>query len=396
MRTVGTVVRGIRTGIIKEGDNLVDIVVKSLLNASKEENFSIKDKDIIGITEAVVAISERNYATIDQIAKDVKNKYPDGEVGIVFPTPVSRNRFALILKGVARASKKIFLQFSYPDDHVGNCLFPQGLLEQYNISSVSDTIDEEKYDELFGNVNHIFTGINYVNYFRELVNDENCEIEIFLSNNPKEMLKHTSNILVGDVHDREKYKKLYKENQAKIVYGTDDLLKESVDGSGYNSKYGLLGSNKATEEKVKMFPETGDKLVKNIQEKIFNETGKKVEVLVYGDGAFKDPVGKIWELADPVVSPAYTEGLIGTPNELKLKYLYDNKYHDLDQDSLNEAIRVEIKNKDQDLKGSMVSQGTTPRQLTDLIGSLCDLTSGSGDKGTPVVYIQGYFDNYAD
>ncbi len=396
MRNVGTVVRGIRTGIIRENDPLAKIVAESILRASESDNFEIKDRDIIGITEAVVAISQGNYATIDQVAKDVKTKYPDGEIGIVFPTPVSRNRFALILKGVARGSKKVFIQFSYPDDHVGNSLFDLDLLDKYNINPGIDVIDEQTYDQLFGNVNHIFTGVNYVNYFRELVRAEDCEVKIFLSNDPKEMLKHTSNILVGDVHDRNKYKQLYKNNKAKIVFGTDDILKSSVDGSGYNSKYGLLGSNKATEEKLKLFPENGEKLVEEVQKIIYDATGKRVEVLVYGDGAFKDPVGKIWELADPVVCPAFTSGLSGTPNELKLKYLYDNKYRDLKEEELNQAIRNEIMHKDKDLKGNMASQGTTPRQLTDLIGSLCDLTSGSGDKGTPVVYIQGYFDSYAD
>lgn len=396
MRTVGTVVRGIRTGVIKEGDNLVDIVVSSIITSSQEEGFKIRNKDIIGVTEAVLAISDGNYASIDQIAKDVKNKYFDGEVGIVFPTPVSRNRFALILKGIARGCKKVYIQFSYPDDHVGNNLFDPELLEKYQINSDDDIIDENKFDELFATTSHVFTGINYVNYFREVVKAEGCNVEIFLANKPNVILEYTKNILIGDVHDRDKYKKYYRDHGALVVYGTDDLLKESISGSGYNQKYGLLGSNKATEEKVKLFPKNGDDFVVSIQNKMLELTGKKIEVLVYGDGAFKDPVGKIWELADPVVSPAFTSGLIGTPNELKLKFLYDNKYRNLNGPELNNAIKNEIKNKEEDLKGKMVSQGTTPRQLTDLIGSLCDLTSGSGDKGTPVVYIQGYFDNYAD
>lgn len=395
MRTVGTVVRGIRTPIIKEKDDLVKIVVDSVIKASENEPFIIKDKDIIGITEAVVAISEGNYATMDQIAKDVIKKYPEGIVGVVFPTPVSRNRFALILKGVARASKKIYLLLHYPEDEVGNALFNPDLVEKHNLNPFSDVLDEKKYNELFGQEKHLFTGVNYIEYFKELVNNENCEIEFIFGNNPEEILKYTNNILVASVHTREKLKNFYKKNKA-VVFGTDEILRNSVDGSGYNSKYGLLGSNKATEEKVKLFPEHGNIVVKEVQKKIFDLTGKKVEVLVYGDGAFKDPVGKIWELADPVVSPAYTDGLIGTPNELKLKYLSDNKFALLHGEELAEAIRNEIKNKEVDLKGSMASQGTTPRQLTDLIGSLCDLTSGSGDKGTPVIYIQGYFDNYAD
>lgn len=395
MRTVGTVIRGIRTPIIKESDDLILIVVNSVINSAKQEPFKIKDHDIIGITEAVVAIAEGNYATVDQITRDIKNKFKDGIVGIVFPTPVSRNRFSLILKGVARASKKIYMQMSYPEDEVGNNLFNPDLLEKYQINPYSDVLDETKYKELFGQEKHIFTGINYVDFFRELVNNEDCEIEFIFSNNKETILNYTKNILVSSVHSRAKLKEYYQEN-ADISYGLDDILNKSISGSGYNSKYGLLGSNKATEERVKMFPEHGEKIITGIQEKIKELTGKTVEVLVYGDGAFKDPVGKIWELADPVVSPFFTKGLTGKPNEIKLKYLSDNKYAKLKGDELASAIKKEIKNKESDLTGKMESQGTTPRQLTDLIGSLCDLTSGSGDKGTPVVYIQGYFDSYAD
>lgn len=395
MRTVGTVVRGIRTPIIKEHDDLIKIVVDSVMNASLNEPFTIKDHDIIGITEAVVAIAEGNYATVDQIALDIKDKYKDGIVGIVFPTPVSRNRFSLILKAVARASKKIYMQMHYPEDEVGNHLFDPDLLEKHQINPYSDVIEEDKFNELFGQEKHIFTGINYIEFFKELVNNEDCEILFIFSNNKETILNYTKNILVSSVHSREKLKKYYQET-ADISYGLDDILNKSISGSGYNSKYGLLGSNKTTEERVKMFPEHGEKIISGIQDKIKELTGKTVEVLVYGDGAFKDPVGKIWELADPVVSPFFTKGLTGKPNEIKLKYLSDNKYAKLKGNELASAIKNEIKNKDQDLTGKMESQGTTPRQLTDLIGSLCDLTSGSGDKGTPVVYIQGYFDSYAD
>ncbi len=395
MRNVGTVVRGIRTPIIKENDNLVQIVVDSIINASESENFAIRDKDIIGITEAVVGITEGNYATIDQIAEDVRNKYPSGEIGIVFPTPVSRNRYAPILKGIARASKKIYMLMRYPDDEVGNCLFDPLLLEKYNINPGIDVINESDYIKMFGQEKHIFTGVNYIEYFRDLVKSEDCEIEFVFSNNPNEILKYTKNILISSVHERNKIKKELVAF-SDIIYGLDDLMNKSIQGSGYNSKYGLLGSNKSTEEKIKLFPEHGDKLVLDVQTEIKKKTGKVVEVLIYGDGAFKDPVGHIWELADPVVSPAFTDGLIGTPNEIKLKYLSDNKYNNLKGEQLKNAIIEEIKSKGEDLLGQEVSLGTTPRQLTDLIGSLCDLTSGSGDKGTPVIYIQGYFDNYAD
>ena len=396
MRTVGTTVRGIRTPVIKEGDDLANIVVDSLLKASDTEKFSFEDKDIVAITEAVVGITEGNYATIDEIAADIQNKYPTKELGIVFPTPVSRNRYALILKGIARACNKITMLLRYPDDEVGNCLFNEELIEKYNLNPYVDVLNEEQYRKYFGEEIHIFTGVNYVNYFKELVNNENCEIEFVFSNRPDVILDYTKDILVSSIHDRFKIKKLLKNNGANIVFGTDDILTSSINGSGYNSKYGLLGSNKSTEERVKLFPEHGDVLVNKVQQLLKEKTGKNIEVMVYGDGAFKDPVGKIWELADPVVSPAYTSGLEGTPNELKLKYLSDNKFSTLKGEELIKAMKDEIKSKDDNLKGKMESQGTTPRRYTDLIGSLCDLTSGSGDKGTPVVYIKGYFDNYSN
>ncbi|NLI62407.1 MAG: F420-0--gamma-glutamyl ligase [Methanosarcinaceae archaeon] len=394
MRRVGTVARGIRTPIIKEGDDLVKIVVDSVLKAAEIENFVIKNRDIIGVTEAVLAISEKNYATVDQIAFDISRKFPKGVTGVVFPTPVSRNRFGNILKGIARGSKKIYLQFSFPHDEVGNSLFDENLLEKHNIS-VTDKIDEKKYVEIFGSETHIFTGINYYEYFKELVENEGCEIEFIFSNDPLEILNYTKCVLVASVHSRFKIKKLFS-GKTEILFGLDDILNESVKNSGYHEKYGLLGSNKSTEEKVKLFPRTGETFVNAVQKEIYNKTKKEVEVLIYGDGAFRDPVGHIWELADPVVSPAYTAGLIGTPNELKLKYLSDNKFNELRGEELTQAIKEEIKHKSKDLKAKAESQGTTPRQLTDLIGSLCDLISGSGDKGTPIVYIQGYFDNYAD
>ena len=396
MRTVGTTVRGIRTPIIKENDDLASIVVDSVLNASKNENFEIRDKSIIGITEAVVGISEGNYATVDNIATDIKNKFPDEEIGLVFPSPMSRNRFAILLKAIARASKKLTIFLTYPKDEEGNGLFNEELLDKYGINPYSDVLTEGKYMELFGNEVHIFTGVNYVNYYRELVKNENCEVTFVFTNKAITALSYCKNFLVANVHDRFRTKKILKENGASIVYGTDDIMRESINGSGFNSKYGLLGSNKSTEEKVKLFPEHGDVLVKRIQKMMKEKTGKDIEVLIYGDGAFKDPVGGIWELADPVVSPAYTDGLNGTPNELKLKFLSDNKFADLRGEELITAMKNEIKHKDADLKGTMQTQGTTPRRYTDLIGSLCDLTSGSGDKGTPVVFIDGYFDNYAD
>ena len=393
-RTVGTVVRGIRTPIIKEGDNLADIVVDSLLKAKEEEHFEFRDRDIVAITEAVVSIADGNYVTIEQIASDIRNKFPSGNIGVIFPI-LSRNRFSMILKSIARGVDKITMQLSYPADEVGNHLFDEQLLTKYNINPYKDELTYEEYNRYFGNIVHTFTGVNYVNYYRELVKAEDCEIDFVFSNNPTTILKYTKDVLACDIHTREKTKEILKSSDANIVLGLDEIMSESINGSRYNPKYGLLGSNKSTEEKLKLFPTNGDKLVTDIQNKLREITGKEIEVMVYGDGAFKDPVGKIWELADPVVSPAHTKGLEGTPNEIKLKYISDNKFTNLHGEELANAIKEEIKNKNADLKGKNVSLGTTPRRLTDLIGSLCDLTSGSGDKGTPVVFIQGYFDNYA-
>lgn len=394
-RTVGTVVRGIRTPIIKDGDDLKQIVIDSVLNASKEENFTFNDRDIIAITEAVLGISTGNYATIDDIAEDVKNKFNGKHIGIVFPI-LSRNRFAVCLRAFARAMDKITMLLSYPSDEVGNDILDKEKLENSGINPYSDIISEKEYTEKFGDFKHIFTGVNMVDFYRDVANSENCEIEFVFSNQPEEILKYTDEVLACDIHTRAKTKEKIKRAGGKTVLGMDDILTTSVNGSGYNSKYGLLGSNRATEEKVKLFPEAGEELVYGIQDELKKITGKTIEVMIYGDGAFKDPVGKIWELADPVVSPFYTKGLEGSPNELKLKYLSDNKYSNLKGEELQAAIRKEIEKKDKNLKGKIETQGTTPRRYTDLIGSLCDLTSGSGDKGTPVVFIQGYFDNYAN
>lgn len=394
-RTVGTVVRGIRTPIIKEGDDLKQIVVDSVLNASKQENFEFNDRDIIAITEAVVGISTGNYATIDDIATDVKSKFNKRHIGLVFPI-LSRNRFAVCLKAFARAMDKITMLLSYPSDEVGNDILDRTRLEESGINPYSDVISEKEYTEKFGDFKHIFTGVNMVDFYRDVAKEENCEIEFVFSNKPEEILNYTKEVLACDIHTRFQTKEKLRKAGAETVLGMDDILTSSVNGSGYNSKYGLLGSNRATEDKVKLFPEAGDDLVNGIQEELKKITGKTIEVMVYGDGAFKDPVGKIWELADPVVSPFYTKGLEGSPNELKLKYLSDNKYSNLKGEELQAAIRKEIEEKDKNLKGKIETQGTTPRRYTDLIGSLCDLTSGSGDKGTPVVFIQGYFTNYAD
>lgn len=394
-RTVGTVVRGIRTPIIKEGDDLKQIVIDSVLNASKQENFEFNDRDIIAITEAVLGISTGNYATIDNIAKDVKSKFKGSHIGIVFPI-LSRNRFAVCLKAFARAMDKITMLLSYPSDEVGNDILDKERLEESGINPYSDVINEQEYTEKFGDFKHIFTGVNMVDFYREVAESENCEIEFVFSNKPEEIVNYTKEVLACDIHTRFQTKKKLEKAGSQTVLGMDDILTTSVDGSGYNSKYGLLGSNRATEDKVKLFPEAGEKLVYDIQEELKKITGKTIEVMIYGDGAFKDPVGKIWELADPVVSPFYTKGLEGSPNELKLKYLSDNKYSNLKGEELQAAIRKEIEEKDKNLKGKIETQGTTPRRYTDLIGSLCDLTSGSGDKGTPVVFIQGYFTNYAD
>ncbi len=394
MRNVGTVVRGIRTPIIKEGDNLADIVVDSLLAASESEGFSFKDRDVVAITEAVVGISEGNYVTVDDVAKDIKAKFPSGNIGVVFPI-LSRNRFSMILKGIARGMDKITILLSFPSDEVGNGILDEDSLDksQYDLGSV---ISEKEYEDVFGDFIHPFTGINMVDFYRDLVKSENCEVDFVFANDARAILDYNKDVLSCDIHTREKTKKILLEAGANSVYGLFEVMSEPVDGSGFNPKYGLLGSNKSTEERLKLFPKTGDKLVLDIQEKLREKTGKTIEVMVYGDGAFKDPVGHIWELADPVVSPAYTNGLEGTPNEIKLKYISDNKFADLRGDELKAAVKEEIRKKDANLKGNMASQGTTPRRLTDLIGSLCDLTSGSGDKGTPVVFIQGYFDNLAD
>ena len=393
MRCVGTVIRGIRTPIIKENDDLANIVVDSIIQASKSEGFKFRDKDVVAVTEAVVAISEGNYVNVDDIAYDVTEKFPSKSIGIVYPI-LSRNRFSLILKGIARGMDKITMLLSFPSDEVGNAVLDKNVLDasKYNLSSV---ISEKEYYNTFGDFVHPFTGINIVDYYKEIIENENCSVEFVFSNNLKEILNYTNDILTCDIHNRICTKKTLSDAGAN-VYGLFEVMNKSVNGSGYNPIYGLLGSNKSTEEKLKLFPRNSDKLVADIQLKLKEITKKNIEVMVYGDGAFKDPVGHIWELADPVVSPAYTKGLEGTPNEIKLKYISDNKYSDLSGDELKNAIRQEIKNKDVNLKGSMMSQGTTPRRITDLIGSLCDLTSGSGDKGTPVVYIQGYFDNLSD
>ncbi len=393
MRNVGTVVRGIRTPIIKENDDLAKIVVDSLMKAKESEGFEFKDRDIVAITEAVVGISEGNYITVDDIAKDLQTKFPSKKIGVVFPI-LSRNRFSLILKGIARGMDKITIQLSFPADEVGNGILDEDLLDKskYNLSSV---ITEEQYKETFGSWLHPFTGINMVDFYRELAKSENCEVEFVFANDPKEILKYTKDVLTCDIHTRLRTKKLLEEAGGH-VFGLFEVMNKPIGNSGFNPSYGLLGSNKSTEERLKLFPKTGDALVADIQNRLKQKTGKTIEVMVYGDGAFKDPVGHIWELADPVVSPAFTKGLNGTPNEIKLKYVSDNKFADLRGDELKEAIKNEIRQKEADLKGNMLSQGTTPRRLTDLIGSLCDLTSGSGDKGTPVVFIQGYFDNLAD
>ncbi|QHI73874.1 coenzyme F420-0:L-glutamate ligase [Aminipila terrae] len=392
-RRVGTVSRGLRAPIIRQGDDLKKIVVEVLLGAAESDNFEIRDKDILAVTEAVVARAQGNYATVSQIAEDVKEKLGGETIGVIFPI-LSRNRFSVCLKGIAKGVKKIVLMLSYPSDEVGNHLVDIDLLDEKNINPYTDVLSQEQFENLFGKSKHTFTGMDYVNYYKQLIEEEGAEAEIIFSNNPKTILDYTKNVLTCDIHTRERSKRRLKDAGADVVLGLDDLMNESVSGSGFNTKYGLLGSNKATEDTVKLFPCDCTEFVKSIQNEIREKTGKTIEVMVYGDGAFKDPVGKIWELADPVVSPGYTDGLEGTPNEVKIKYLADNDFADLSGEALKNAISEFIKNKDSDLSGSMVAQGTTPRRLTDLIGSLCDLTSGSGDKGTPIVYIQGYFDNY--
>ena len=394
-RLVGTVSRGIRGPIIREGDDLVKIAVDSVLAAAESEGFSLRDRDVIALTESIVARARGNYATVDDIAADVKAKLGGETVGVIFPI-LSRNRFAINLKGIARGCKKVVLMLSYPSDEVGNALLTYDQLDEAGINPYSDVLSLEKYRELFGENVHEFTGVDYVQYYSDIITGEGAEVEVVFANQAKTILNYTDCVINCDIHTRVRTKRILRENGAKIVCGLDDILTSSINGSGFNSKYGLLGSNKSTEDKIKLFPNECKQLVLDIQEEILKKTGKHVEVMVYGDGAFKDPQGKIWELADPVVSPAFTDGLIGTPNELKLKYLADNDYANLSGEALKKAISESIKSKDGNLKGNMASQGTTPRQLTDLIGSLCDLTSGSGDKGTPIILIQGYFDNYTN
>lgn len=392
-KMVGTVSRGIRTPIIRGGDNLVEIVADSVLEAAKDEGFEIRDRDIIAATEAIVARAQNNYVTVNEIAEDIRNKFTGDTLGVIFPI-LSRNRFAICLRAIAKGAKKIALMLSYPSDEVGNHLISIDMMDEKNVNPYTDVLTLDKYRELFGQVKHPFTGVDYVEYYGDLIKEAGAEVEIIFSNNPRTILNYTKDVLVCDIHTRARTKRILKENGGNTILGLDDILTSPINGSGCNEQYGLLGSNKATEEKVKLFPRNCEEFVLQLQAEMFKRTGKNVEVMVYGDGAFKDPVGKIWELADPVVSPAYTNGLEGTPNEVKLKYLADNNFAHLEGEELKNAIKEHIKNKKENLVGSMESQGTTPRRLTDLIGSLCDLTSGSGDKGTPVVYIQGYFDNY--
>ena len=394
-RRVGTVSRGIRCPIIKQGDNLVNIVTNCIVEASRCEGFDLKDRDVVAMTESIVARAQGNYCTIDDIAADVKAKLGGETVGVIFPI-LSRNRFSILLKGIAMGAKKVVLMLSYPSDEVGNALLTYDELDEKGINPYSDILNVEQYRELFGYKKHEFTGVDYIDYYAQIVKEAGAEVEIIFANQAKAILKYTDVVLTCDIHTRARTKRILKNNGAKIVLGLDDILNASVDGSGYNENYGLLGSNKSTEDTVKLFPRDAQGLVLDIQAKLLEVTGKHFEVMVYGDGAFKDPQGKIWELADPVVSPFHTPGLKGTPNELKLKYLADNDFKDLSGKELKEAIEKKIKEKQDNLVGNMASQGTTPRQITDLIGSLCDLTSGSGDKGTPVVLVQGYFDNYTN
>ena len=394
-RRVGTVSRGIRCPIIREGDDLIQIVTDSVIEAAQIEDFELHDRDVISMTESIVARSQGNYCTVNDIADDVKNKLGGDTVGVIFPI-LSRNRFAICLKGIAMGWKKIVLMLSYPSDEVGNELVNIDKVDEAGINPYSDVLTLERYREVFGYTKHEFTGVDYVEYYSDIIKEEGCDVEIIFANQPKAILEYTKNVINCDIHTRARTKRLLKAAGAEKVFGLDEIMNGPVNGSGYNEKYGLLGSNKATEGQVKLFPRDCFDLVEGVQKVILERTGKHVEVMVYGDGAFKDPKGKIWELADPVVSPAYTKGLIGTPNEVKIKYLADNDFASLSGEELKEAISKSIKEKDSNLVGKMVSEGTTPRQLTDLIGSLCDLTSGSGDKGTPVVLVQGYFDNYTN
>ena len=392
-RMIGTVSRGVRAPIIKNGDNIVDIVVSSVLEAAEDAPFKFNDRDIVAMTEAIVARAQGNYCSVDDIAADVKSKFGGETVGVIFPI-LSRNRFAICLRGIAKGAKKIVLMLSYPSDEVGNHLISIDALDEKGVNPYTDVLTLEKYRELFGYEKHTFTGVDYVEYYESLIRECGAEVEIIFANNPKAILNYTKNVLCCDIHTRARTKRILKAAGGEIVLGLDEIMNASVNGSGFNADYGLLGSNKATEDQVKLFPRDCQEVVDGIHQKLYEATGKNIEVMVYGDGAFKDPVGKIWELAHPVVSPAYTAGLEGTPNELKLKYLADNEFSDLSGDELKAAIKQKIQDKDDNLVGKMASEGTTPRRLTDLIGSLCDLTSGSGDKGTPIVFIQGYFDNY--
>ena len=394
-RRIGTVSRGVRGPIIRKGDDLAKIVVESVVEAAKSENLEFRDRDVVAVTESVVARSQGNYASIDDIAEDVKNKLGGGTIGVIFPI-LSRNRFAICLKGIAKGAKKVVLMLSYPSDEVGNTLVSLDKIDEAHVNPYSDVLTLEEYRRLFGENKHEFTGVDYVEYYGNLIKEQGAEVEIIFANQAKTILNYTDHVLTCDIHTRKRTKRILLENGAKVVCGLDDILTAPVNGSGYNEKYGLLGSNKSTENEIKLFPRDCKGLVLDIQKQLLDITGKHVEVMVYGDGAFKDPQGKIWELSDPVVSSAFTDGLIGTPNELKLKYLADNDFKDLSGEALKEAISDSIRKKEANLVGNMASQGTTPRQLTDLIGSLCDLTSGSGDKGTPIIWIQGYFDNYTN
>lgn len=394
-RKVGTISRGVRCPIIREGDDLAAIVASSVLEAAESEGFELRDKDVVAVTESIVARAQGNYASIDAIAEDVKNKLGGETIGVILPI-LSRNRFSICLKGIAKGAKKVVLMLSYPSDEVGNELVSLDMLDEAGINPYSDVLTLEKYRELFGENKHTFTGVDYVDYYGSLIKESGAEAEIIFANDPRVILNYTKRVLNCDIHTRQRTKRLLKNAGAEIICGMDDILTASVNGSGYNEQFGLLGSNKSTEESVKLFPRNCMPFVEDVQKLLKDKCGKDIEVMVYGDGAFRDPVGKIWELADPCVSPAYTAGLEGTPNELKLKYLADNDFSDLNGEALKKAISEKIKSKDDNLVGSMASQGTTPRRLTDLIGSLCDLTSGSGDKGTPIVLVQGYFDNYTN
>ena len=396
MRTVGTVARGIRAPIIRQGDNIAAIAAKAVIDAWEEAGIQPKDKDVVAVTESVVARAQGNYASVEQIAKDVKAKTGGETVAVAFPI-LSRNRFSLLLKGMAAGCKKVVLFLSYPSDEVGNGLVDWDLLDEAGVDPYTDVLTLEDFRAKFGHIPHPFTGVDYVDFYSDIIRKTGAEVEVYFGNRIQDVLKYTDTVITCDIHTRNRSKKLLRQAGAKVVLGLDDIMTQPVDGSGYNEKYGLLGSNKATEDTVKLFPRNCDAVAEELSKILCEKSGKQIEAMVYGDGAFKDPVGKIWELADPVVSPGYTKGLVGTPNELKLKYLADNDFGDLSGDELKEAISGRIKAKTGDsLVGNMVSEGTTPRQLTDLIGSLCDLTSGSGDKGTPIVYIQGYFDNYTN